>query len=71
MTAKTNNYFHKEKFNEKNAFIFGSEKRGLRNNILKLCDNTLKIEMSNKVESLNVSNSVSACLYALKILNNS
>lgn len=70
LSSNAKNYFHQENFNKKRVFIFGSEERGLKDNTLKLCDNTLKIEIEKKTESLNVSNAVSACLYGLRILDN-
>ena len=70
LSLKAVNSFHKENFNKKKVFIFGSEEKGLKNNTLKLCDNILKIDIDKKTESLNVANAVSACLYGLRVLNN-
>ncbi len=70
LSSKAINSFHKENFNKKKVFIFGSEEKGLKNNTLKLCDNILKIDIDKKTESLNVANAVSACLYGLRVLNN-
>ena len=51
----------KENFQEKNAFIFGSEEKGISEKILKKSQKILKIDIQN-IESLNVSNTVSAVL---------
>ena len=52
----------KKNLYEKNAFIFGSEGEGLSHNIKQNCDILIKLTISNKIESLNVSNAVSATL---------
>ena len=46
-------------FNQKMAFVFGSESEGISNNILKKTDDHIKISIKS-IESLNVSNAVSA-----------
>jgi len=43
------------KFNKKTSIVMGSEGKGISKSILKLSDQTLKIPMKGKVESLNVS----------------
>ena len=55
---------------KKNIFLFGSEGEGLKKQIENKCDYKLKIPINKDVESLNVSNSVSAVLaiYNLKKL---
>ena len=55
---------------KKNVFLFGSEGKGLKKKIENECDYKLKIPINKEVESLNVSNSVSAVLaiYNLKKL---
>lgn len=67
-----------EKFswNKKNVFIFGSESSGMRTLVKKNCDVLLKISINKNIDSLNVSNSVSAALAiynsrSIKFLNNS
>ena len=52
-----------------NAFIFGSEGYGLRKNIKEKCDELLKIEISDDIESLNVSNASAIALYELNKKN--
>lgn len=49
--------------NEKSVFIFGSEAEGLRTITKKYCDNMATIPMLGKINSLNVSASVSAILF--------
>jgi 23S rRNA (guanosine2251-2'-O)-methyltransferase len=44
------------------AFVFGSEEKGLKNNIKNSCDYLIKIKNDNKITSLNVSNACSATL---------
>lgn len=57
-------------FDKKNVFIFGSEDRGISKNLLEKSDEIVRIEIKN-IESLNVSNSVSAVLSIYQFLNNS
>ena len=49
----------------KNALILGSEGYGIRKNIKNKCDEIIKIEISNKIDSLNVSNASAIALYEL------
>jgi 23S rRNA (guanosine2251-2'-O)-methyltransferase len=58
------NYFfdNKTKFYSKNIFVFGSEEFGMRNLTKKMCDQLIKIRISQEVESMNVSNSVASFL---------
>ena len=46
----------------KNVFVFGSEGFGITKMIKLKCDYLLRLKTSNKIESLNVSNAVSAAL---------
>ena len=69
MSSKAKDVFHKQKFMNKRVLIFGSESKGIKETILKQCDLILKLDISNKIESLNVSNAVSASLHGLKILD--
>jgi 23S rRNA (guanosine2251-2'-O)-methyltransferase len=50
-------------FRGKFAVILGNEGEGIRKNIVKLCDEQLKIPIADKVESLNVSVSAGIILY--------
>ena len=49
------------KFQKKIAFLFGSEEKGIEKNVRTYCDHLIKINISN-IDSLNVSNAVSATL---------
>ena len=60
---KQKKFLIKKKLNEKNVFIFGSEDQGISKNIEKKCDFLFKINMSDKAESLNVSNAASIILH--------
>lgn len=48
---------------DKYAIIFGNEGNGVRNNILNLCDDVIRIDMDSKCESLNVGVSSGIVLY--------
>ena len=58
--AKRN--FEKFKWFKKNLLIFGSENKGIGKNLLSNCDEVLKINISKKIDSLNVSCATSAVL---------
>ena len=61
-SAKKN--FTKHKWLGKNVLLFGSEGFGLKNKTLEHSDFIFKIDISKKIESLNISNSVSiVCHY--------
>jgi len=45
----------KLKFDEKYAFVLGNEANGVSKNVLKKCDELIKIDMENNIDSLNVS----------------
>lgn len=63
LDSNSNSYFdNKTKFFSKNIFVFGSEEFGMRNLTKKMCDQLIKIKISNEVESMNVSNSVASFL---------
>ena len=47
------------------ALIMGSEGKGMRRLIEENCDTTVKLPMSDKVESLNVSNAAAIALYEI------
>ncbi len=52
-------------FAKKSVFIFGSESDGMRHLTKSLCDETVKIKISNNLESLNVSNSAAVLFFYL------
>lgn len=68
MSNNENEKITKFKWSKKNAFIFGSEGEGIKDSLNRYCDNFLEIPISKKIESLNVSNAVSAllCYYRFK-----
>jgi 23S rRNA (guanosine2251-2'-O)-methyltransferase len=53
------------KYADKTAIVFGNEGEGLRKNVLKLCDNMVKIPIIGKIDSLNVSVAVGVILYEI------
>jgi len=53
----------------KNVVIFGSEGQGIKKIMQLSCDTICKIPISNKIESLNVSNAVAATLSILDLNN--
>ena len=53
-----------------NVFVFGSEGDGIKFNNKKLIDKMVKIDTTNEMESLNVSNSVAAFLGIFNLLKN-
>ena len=55
-----------EKFSSKTAVVFGSEGSGIRKLIKENCDQLIKIPISNKVESLNISVAAGIMMYELK-----
>ena len=58
--------FSKKILNKKNVFIFGSENKGMREIIKKNCDYSVKININEKINSLNVSASVASALTTLR-----
>ena len=52
----------KKDWPEKNAFVLGSEEKGISKLLERNCDNLYKISISENIESLNVSNAASAAL---------
>lgn len=57
--------FQKVKYPQKIALIFGHEKRGVNEEILKKMDKKIYIPMRGKKESLNVANCASIILYEI------
>jgi len=55
-----------EKFSSKTAVVLGSEGSGIRKLVKENCDYLIKIPISNKVESLNLSVAAGIIMYELK-----
>ena len=55
-----------EKFSSKTAVVLGSEGSGIRKLVKENCDYLIKIPISNKVESLNISVAAGIIMYELK-----
>ena len=55
-----------EKFSSKTAVVLGSEGSGIRKLVKENCDHLIKIPISNKVESLNISVVAGIIMYELK-----
>lgn len=62
LDAKSKKNIFDYNFNSRSAFVFGSEGFGINDLIKKNCDEILKISISDKIQSLNVSNAVSSVL---------
>ncbi len=64
----TSDTFHPKKIStEKNAFILGSEDKGINELTKKYCDQIFKIEINKNTESLNVSNAAAAIMYSINL----
>ena len=63
-----NKDFTKHDWNGNNVLLFGSESYGLKYQTLKNSDYLLKINISKKVESLNISNSASIVFHYINNL---
>ena len=66
LDGKSNKSIFDIKFNKKSAFIFGSEGDGIKSLIKKNSDEIISIPINQKIESLNLSNSVSIVLSNIK-----
>ena len=64
-SAKKN--FTKHKWIGKNVLLFGSEGFGLKNKTLEHSDFVFKIDINKKIESLNISNSVSVVCHYIDV----
>ena len=58
-----------EKFSSKTAVVLGSEGSGIRKLVKENCDHLIKIPISTKVESLNISVAAGIIMYELKKQN--
>lgn len=67
LDLKAKNFIEDFQWFEKNALIFGSENKGIKKILLSKCDKLLKININKEIESLNVSNAVSATLSIMNL----
>ncbi|QJC27346.1 23S rRNA (guanosine-2'-O-)-methyltransferase RlmB [Anaplasma platys] len=67
--ADADNLLHEVKFSERRVIIMGSEGRGMRNLTKKHCDHLVRIPISEKINSLNVSNAAAIAMYAVALQN--
>ncbi|MCC8376836.1 MAG: 23S rRNA (guanosine(2251)-2'-O)-methyltransferase RlmB [Rickettsia endosymbiont of Graphium doson] len=65
LTGEADDYFTDKLISDKIALVFGSEDKGMRRLVQENCDHLAKIPISNKVESLNVSNAASIIFHSL------
>ncbi|MBP3820393.1 RNA methyltransferase [bacterium] len=66
---RTNNLLKNFEFKTPSLIMFGSEANGLSNELIDFSTNSVKIEMDNAVESLNLATSVSVVMYELFMTN--
>ncbi|MCY4308964.1 MAG: 23S rRNA (guanosine(2251)-2'-O)-methyltransferase RlmB [Rhodobacteraceae bacterium] len=52
------------------GFVMGAEGRGLRESVRKQCDYLAKITIKTTIDSLNVSNAATICLYSAHVIRN-
>ena len=64
--SKVEKNFTKHNWSGKNVLLFGSESEGIREKTLSKADFKFKIKISSKIESLNISNSVSIVCHFIK-----
>ena len=62
-TEKAKNNIYTANFKLPTAIILGSEEKGINSEFLRMCDHKLKIPMTGKTESLNVSVATSIISY--------
>lgn len=67
MDGKADKALHESKLPEKIALVMGSEGYGLRRLTAENCDFMVKLPISEKMESLNVSNAAAIALYDLRL----
>lgn len=65
LTGEANDYFTDKLISDKVALVFGSEDKGIRRLVQENCDHLAKIPISDKVESINVSNAASIIFHSL------
>lgn len=62
-TEKTDQIYHQSNFSGPIALVLGSEDKGLSSDVLKTCDELVKIPIAGKIESLNVSVAAGVLMY--------
>jgi len=62
-TEKSNQLVYNSNLKQSFALVMGSEGKGINKNILKNCDKTFKLPISNKIQSLNVSVAAGVILF--------
>tara|TARA_B100000579_G_scaffold295327_1_gene245496 strand:+ start:66 stop:818 length:753 start_codon:yes stop_codon:yes gene_type:complete len=65
---KSNKDFTSHDWNDNHVLLFGSEGYGLKHQTLKNSDFIMKININNKIESLNISNSASVVFHHINFL---
>ena len=69
LNMKAKNSITDIKFPKKIVFVLGSENKGIRKITASLCDESIKIKMNHKLESLNVSNTAAIMMFYVSNLN--
>ena len=67
-SVKSKKEFTNIKWEGNNVLLFGSEGYGIRKHTEKYTDFNVKINMNNKIESLNISNSAAIVFHHLNII---
>ena len=65
LEMKAGKSLNEMEFPKKVVIILGSESKGLRKVTSSLCDEIIKIDINNKLESLNVSNTAAIAFYSI------
>ena len=65
LDGNTDTEFGNAKLDKKTALVLGAEGKGLRRLVREHCDVLVRLPLSEKMESLNVSNAAAVALYAL------
>ena len=65
LSEKANKTIYDYNFKETNAIIMGSEEKGISKGVLSLSNETLKIPIDSKIDSLNVSSAFSAVAFEI------
>ena len=63
ITEKSDNVIYEHRFSDKVAFVIGDEGKGISKKVLNLCGKLIKIPLTGKTSSLNVSVAAGIALY--------